>query len=35
MPDDPRSHMVLSYESPTMDLFNPYLEAAFGIEPYS
>lgn len=33
--DDPRSHVMLRYQHHYVDLINPYLEAAYGIEPYS
>ena len=31
---DPRSEVMLRYQHHYMDLINPYLEAAYGIEPY-
>jgi hypothetical protein len=33
--DDPRSQVMLRYQHHYVDLINPYLEAAYGIEPYS
>jgi hypothetical protein len=33
--DDPRSHVMLRYQHHYVDLINPYLEAEYGIEPYS
>lgn len=33
--DDPRSEVMLRYQHHYMDLINPYLEAAYGIEPYT
>jgi hypothetical protein len=33
--DDPRSHVLRSYSHHYVHLLNPYLEAAYGIEPYS
>ncbi|WP_125778436.1 hypothetical protein [Antribacter gilvus] len=32
---DPRSQVVLGYQHHYVDLINPYLEAAYGLEPYS
>lgn len=33
--DDPRSHSMLQYERHYVNLINPYLEAAYGIDPYT
>ncbi|PUB31956.1 hypothetical protein C8K30_101476 [Promicromonospora sp. AC04] len=33
--DDPRGHVMLRYQHHYMNLINPYLEAAYDIEPYS